>query len=144
MHGSEVAFVTTRANETHAFSLSSSRWTKTPNVYINTALIFSFLRRLFNSFSCLCKGVQSLALPIAVEGYESLNINDWEWLMDPPTCRPPQTDRNSDRHMHLSCSFLAPLSPSLTHAVSVSPTHSLIHSVTHLYTHENMLILNKL
>lgn len=68
--------------------------------------IFCLHWQLFNSYSSQCKWADSLPLPIEVKWYEQLNINDWEWLMDPPTRRPPQTDRNSDRRMHPSACFL--------------------------------------
>lgn len=74
--------------------------------------IFCLLWQLFNSYSSLCKWADSLPLPIVAKWYEPLNINDWEWLIDPPTHRPPQTDRNPD-----ICISLAPsshFSPSLS------------------------------
>lgn len=91
--------------------------------------IFCLLWQLFNSYSSLCKWADSLPLPIVVKWYEPLNINDWEWLIDPPTRRPPQTDRNSGRHMHLSRPFLAFLFVSLT--LSVCFTHSLANPLSH-------------
>lgn len=95
--------------------------------------IFCLLWQLFNSYSSLCKWADSLPLPIVVKWYGPLNINDWEWLIDPPTRRPPQTDRNSDRHMHLSRSFLTFLSVAL--ALSVRLTHSLANPLSHTVIH---------
>lgn len=130
MHGSESASVTTPANGTLAFILTLNKNTKCIHQYSH---IFCLLWQLFNSYSSLCKWADSLPLPIVVKWYEPLNINDWEWLIDPPTHRPPQTDRNSDRHMHLSHSFLIFLSVAL--ALSICLTHSLANPLSHTVIH---------
>lgn len=107
----------TRKRHTHIYSqlLTLNKNAKCIHHYSH---IFCLLWQLFNSYSSLCKWADSLPLPIVVKWYEPLNINDWEWLIDPPTRRPPQTDRNSDRHMHLSSPFLAFLSVPLTLCLS--------------------------
>lgn len=111
------------------------RGTKTPNVYINTAIYFVCP----DSFSTVTRphaNEPTLSYsPIVVKRYEPLNINDWEWLMDPPTRRPQQTDRNSDRHMHPSRSVFTFLS--VPFALSACLTHSLIHLVPRFYTQKH-------
>lgn len=100
------ASVNTPANSTRAFILSPLLWTKNAKCIHQYRHIFYVHWQLFNSYPSRCKWADSLPLPIEVKWYEQLNINDWEWLMDPPTRHPPQTDRNSDRHMHPSpCSL---------------------------------------
>lgn len=94
--------------------------------------IFCLLWQLFNSYSSPCKWADSLPLPIVAKWYELLNINDWEWLIDPPTRRPPQTDRNPD--ICISLSLVACNSRHRSH--SLSP----IQSVTGLHI-KNMPIV---
>lgn len=94
--------------------------------------IFCMHWQLFNSYSSQFRWADSLPLPIEVKWYEQLNINDWGWLIDPPTRRPPQTDRDSDRRMHPSPCFLT------FHSVSLPSVPPSTHSVKCTYPIQSM------
>lgn len=122
------ASVNAPENGTRAFIQSSPILNKNAKCIHQYSHIFCLHWQLFNSYPSQCKWAHSFPLPIEVKWYEQLNINDWEWLIDPPTRRPPQTDRNSDRRMHPSPCFLT------FHSVSLPSVAPFGHRFRHTWT----------